>query len=138
MRKFVEEVLVGEPLTVLFLVAEPSGNLEVRHDGAVLDAILFAFIDNFDRVSQRLGHVGPKFVHLGCGLEPFLLGVTQTGWVVEVLARIHADQVIVRLGVLFIDKVHIVGGNQLDVVLVRHLDEPGVEFVLLDNTSGII
>ena len=122
----------------MFLVAEPSGNLEVRHNGAVLDAILFAFIDNFDRVSQRLGHVGPKFVHLGSGLEPLLLGVAQTGWVVKILARIHAYQVIVRLGVLFIDKVHIVGGNQLDVVLVRHLDEPGVEFVLLDDTSGIV
>ena len=136
--EFFEEILISEPYTVLLLIAEPGGNLEIGHDRAVLDVIDLALIDNFEGVSQCLGHVGPKFVHLGRSLEPLLLGVAHTGRVVEVLARIHANQVIVRLGVLLIHKVYVVGGHQLDVVLVRHLDEPRIEFVLLDDTSGIV
>ncbi len=132
-RHLVEEHFAGEPLPIFLLKAERCRNLEVRHDRVVLDVVIFvALIDNFYRIAQSLRHIGEKFVHLGRRLEPLLLGVAHSVRVVQILARIQADQVVMGIAVLLVHEVYVVGADELDAVLLRHLDEElVVRFLLL-------
>ena len=73
--EFVEQFLVGVLLPVLFLRTELFGNLEVRHDGGVVDVVCLDLVQYLAGVGQRFRDVGKKVVHLLTCLEPLLLGV---------------------------------------------------------------
>ena len=128
--KLVENVLVGIFAAVLLLGAEALGNGEGRHQRGVVDRVELDLVENFERVGQRFGYIGKDVVHLLLRLQPLLFGVEHAGGVVEVLARAQADEPVVCLGILLLDKVNVVGTNQLNIVFVGQLDEPGIHLVL--------
>ena len=84
--EFVEEVLFREFLPVLLFRADLLGNIEVGHDGRMVDSVSFHLVAYLACVGQRFGHVGEDGVHLGLCLEPFLLGVEHTAWIVQFAA----------------------------------------------------
>ena len=121
--KLIEEVLFGVFLTVALLGTEILGNLEVGHDGGMVDGVELHLIAYLHRVGQCLGNVPEDFVHLGRRLHPLLLGVEHTGGVVEVLARGEADEAVVSLGMLFVYEVHVVGAHQTDAIFLAVFDK---------------
>ena len=121
--ELIEEVLLGIFLAVALLGAEVLGNLEVGHDGCVVDGVELHLIAYLHRVGQCLGDVAEDFVHLGRRLHPLLLGVEHAGGVVKVLARGEADESVVSLGMLFVHEVHVVGAHQSYAIFLAVFDE---------------
>ena len=84
------------------------------------------------RVVARLGHLGEQRAHLGRGLQVELLGVElEPVGVVAGRPRLHAQQRVVRLGVVAVDVVAVVGGQQRRPDVLGDLDQLGVRLVLL-------
>ena len=83
----------------------------------MVDAIELHLVAYIYRVRQSFGYIGKKFIHLRLGLHPLLLGVKHTLGVIQVLTRTQTYQAVVRFGILFIHKMHIVGTHQLHIVL---------------------
>ena len=83
-------------------------------EGELLDLIC-----NLNGVRQSLRAVGKEFCHLLGGLEILLTRVAHTLLVIEQLACIQTDKVVVRLRIISIGEVDIVGANNLDTQLFR-------------------
>ena len=71
----------------------------------MFDIVELYFVNDFLGIGQCLGHIGKHFVHLFLRLEPLLLGVEHAFGVVEVFACSKAQEVVVGLGVILVDKV---------------------------------
>ena len=82
----------------------------------MLNVVGLHLVENLQGVGQSLGNVGEDVVHLLPSLKPLLLGVKHTRGVVEVFSRGKAEQVVVCLGVLLVDKVGVVCANHLYAV----------------------
>ena len=108
LRKFVEQVFFRILLSIPLFGTEIFGNFEVRHNGSMVDAVKFHLVADSSGVGQSFGNIGKQFVHLGFGLEPFLLGIKHTVGVVQVLACTQTNQAVVCLGIFFVYKVDIV------------------------------
>ena len=143
--ELIEEVLLGIFLAVALLGTKVLGNLEVGHDGCVVDGVELHLVTYLHRVGQGLGDMSEDFVHLGRRLHPLLLGVEHTGGVVEVLARGEADEAVVSLGMLFVYEVHVVGAHQTDAIflavfdkLLVHLQLQFVRFVVGTRYGSLV
>ena len=123
LSKFIEKVFVCYSLAIFLFCSKLFGNCEGGHDGGIVDAVEFHFVAYFHGVGERFGVFGEQLVHLLARLHPLLLGVEHTGGVVEVLARGEADEAVVCLGMLFVDKVHVVGAHQPDAIFLAVFDE---------------
>src|SRR5574344_1419892 len=95
LRELIEEIIVGETSAIVSLGAKLRWNLKVWHDRAILDVVLLALAHYLHSVAQSLGHIAEQLVHLGCCLEPFLKRISHTVWVIKILARIQADEMVV-------------------------------------------
>ena len=109
--KFVVELGFREALSICFFGAEIFGNVEVGHDGAMIDAVKLHFVDNLLRGGQRFGQIGEDLVHFGLRFEPFLFGIEHARGIVDEVVGGKADEQIVSLSVFFVGKVRIVGAD---------------------------
>ncbi len=130
LRELVEEVFLRKPFAVFVLRAEVLGYGEVGHDGGVVDGVGLYFVANFAGGGERVGQVGEDFVHLRPCLEPFLLRVEHSVFVVQVTPCRQAYKPVVRLGVFFVDKVAVVGADVFYAVLLRQAQQLCVYFLL--------
>ena len=89
----------------------------------------------FQSIAQRLWHISKNLIHLLLRLEPFLLGIQHTTWVVQLLTRTQANQSVVCLGILLIHKMHIVRAHQFHVVFGSKLNQHPVYLLL--NWEGL-
>ena len=145
LRELVEEVFLRKTLPVALLGSELGRNFEGRHDGGVVDGIGLDLFADFDRRSHRFGYVAEDRRHLLAGFEPLLLGVEHSLGIVEVLAGREADQPVVRLGVVFVHKVHVVGTDQTDAVfrgqsaqMLVHFELHRIGFVVGPLDGGLV
>ena len=136
--ELVKEVFLRVLLAVLLLRAEVGRDVEVGHDGGMVDAVGLHLVEDGDGVVERLGHVAEDGVHLLGGLEPFLLRIEHAVGVVEVLARAEADEAVVSLGVFLVDEVDVVGADKGDAILAAVLLQLGidVELQVIDFVVG--
>ena len=96
----------------------------------MVDIVDLYLINDLLRVLQRLRDIGEDSRHLFRRLEPLLLRIVHSVDVVDVVVRAQADQPVMRLGVLFVHEMRIVGGDDLDTVLMRQVDQDGVHLFL--------
>ena len=115
--KFIEQILVSEALAILLLSAEVLGDGEVGHNRLVVDRVNFDLVQYLVGVLERLGDVAEQLRHFVGGLEPLLFGVAHAALIVEVCLGRDTNQVVVSLGILFVDKVRVVGGYEFDIIL---------------------
>ena len=124
------ELFLRELLPPLLLRAKRLGDGEEGHDGVVVERIDLYLVEDLQRVRQRLGDVAEDLVHLSLRLEPLLLGIEHARGVVEVLARRETQQVVVGLGILLVDEVHVVRADELDAILPGQVHEHAVGLLL--------
>ena len=110
---------------------------ESRHDRAAVDRIEINFIGYFKCIAECFGNIGKDGIHLCSRLHPFLFGIAHTGWIIEVFACTEADQAVVRFGIFLIDKMDVVGGDQLHIVFTCQFDQDLVYFLLLRKGSTV-
>ena len=96
----------------------------------MVDGVELHLVKNLECVGKSFGHVGEHFVHLLARLKPFLLRIEHAVGVVEVLSGGKAEQVVVGFGVVLIDKVAVVGADQLDAVFLSQLHQHLVGLLL--------
>ena len=104
----------------------------------MVDGVELHLITDINRGLHRLGIRLPKNSrHLGRALHPLLLRVAHAFRVIEVLTRREANQAVMRLGMLLIDKVHVIRTDGAHMVLGRqitqiviHLELHGVGLVV--------
>ena len=60
-----------------------------------------------------------------------MLAVAHASGVVEILTRAETDETVVRLGILFVEEVDVVGGDDLHAMLLPQLEEDGIDLLLL-------
>ena len=119
--KFIEEVFRRELLAVLLFRSQFRRNGKHGHQRVGIQLIDFHLVGDFLRVFDGFRQVGEEGYHLFRGLEPFLAGVAHAVGVVNILAGVEANQQVMRLRVLRIEEMHVVGGEELDAQLLRHL-----------------
>ena len=101
--------------------------------GAELDLDVGALGDQ-QRVVARLGVVAEEVAHLLRGLQVELVGVElEPLRVVAHRTRLHAEQRVVRFGVVTMHVVAVVGREERRAQLVRDPHELGVHLLLLDQ-----
>ena len=123
--------LVGEVAQVIHVGSKGLGQGEMRHQGGVFQLKGLYLLHDFARVFQVFGMFGKQGRHFIGALEVFLPRIEQFGFLVELLARIEAYQDFVRLVVVGVHKMHVVGGDALDVVFGGKLFQTGVHNLLL-------
>ena len=130
-RKLLKKFLFADAGTVLLLGTEIGRNGKVRHDRGVVNRVGLHLIADLQRIGHRLRIGRAKDgLHLGRCLHPLLLGVEHTFRVVQILTRREADQAVVCLGMLLIDKVDIVRTNRLDLELLGQLAQGLIDLEL--------
>ena len=129
--KFVKQFLFANAAAIFCLRTERCRDVEHRHDGVAVDAVGFHFVGYLAGVLQRFRQIGKDGGHLVGRLEPFLFGIVQAVGIVEVLARAEADKTVMRLAVFLFHKMHIVGGNQFDIIFSGKLNQIFVYLLLL-------
>jgi len=67
--------------------------------------------------------VGEDAAHLGGRLQPLLLGIMHSRGIVEIFSCAEADEAVVRLAVFLFHKVNVVGGDDLNIVFLRQVEE---------------
>jgi len=125
------QLFFSEFQPVLLHGAKALRNRKFWHDGFGIQLKKLHFVHDLLGIVQHIGQVFKKQVHLGGTLEPLLFGVLHAGRIVEVLAGIEADQQIMGICILLVHKMDIVGGDQLDTVLLCQLDQYLVDTHLL-------
>ena len=89
------------------------------------------FLQNLDGVFQGLGVIREDAEHLFPGFEVKLLGLELHGRVLaDGLSRLEVEENLLYVGVLFVQVVAVVGGDQGDPRLLGEVDEPGVDLLL--------
>ena len=128
--KFVEEVLLGEFPAIFVFGAKCFGYRKFWHNRIGIDAVRFHFIDYLLRVCECFGQVAEYGGHLvGC-FQPFLFGVVHAACFVHKRSCRYTDEVVVRIGVFFFDKVCIVGANNFCVGFSCQFDQYRIDFLL--------
>ena len=128
--KLVEKVFLGQALAIFGFRTKLFGDGKGRHDGRMVDGIVFHLVQHLQCVGQCFGNVGKQLVHFGFCLHPFLFGIKHALGVVQVFAGAEANQTVVCLGVLFVYKVDVVGTYYLDIVFLGQLQHVGIGFLL--------
>ena len=82
----------------------------------MVDGVEFHLVGYLKRVAEGFGNIGKDGVHLCRRLHPFLFGVAHTVRVIQIFTRTEADQAIVRFRIFRVDKVDVVGCDNLNVV----------------------
>ncbi len=77
------------------------------------DLIIFHPVNNILCVGNGFRVVGKKFRHFLWRFQVFLSGIMHPGGIVEVFPCIEADQDAMGIIVFGMDKMHIIGGDQL-------------------------
>ena len=103
----------------------------------MVKAVDLHFVENLQRVRQRLRHIAENLVHLGTRLKPLLLRVEHARRVVEVLASGQAEQVIVGLSIFLVDEMSVVGTDEFDAILASQLDEHPIGLLLQGECLAI-
>ena len=93
---------------------EVRGNREDRHDGLRFERVLLDLRGEVERVCERLGMLREEGGHLLRRLEPLLPRVAQAPRVAVLLARVDAEQDVVRVRVLLHEIVDVVRRDDLD------------------------
>ena len=115
--KLVIELFFGiSPADILFR-SEFLRYREERHDGVMVQAIDFHLVKNLHRVCQSFRNIRENLAHFLPCLQPLLLTVQHSGWVVQVFCRRQAEQMVVGFGVFPVHEMGIVRTNQLDAIL---------------------
>ena len=135
--ELVEQVFLSEFLTVFLLGTKVLGDGEFGHDRVGVDAVGFHLVDDLLGVLQHFGMVGEDTPHLFWRLQPFLLGVVHTRWVIEVFARAQADETVMGLAVFFLHKVDVIGGDDLDLILLCQIKDNLVHLFLSFVNFGV-
>ena len=108
-----------------------------QQDAVELDRHRAAFGD-LERPRDRLRVCGEERAHLVGGLEVELVGLeAPVAGVREGVARLDAEEGLVRRRVLVAQVVDVAGGDQRDPGSLRKRDEPGID-LLLDRQAGIL
>ena len=121
--KLAEQLFGRYALACLFLRTKLFGYGEERHDRRMVDGIELHLVQYLKSVAQSLGHIREDSVHLLARLEPLLLRVEHAVRVVEVLSGGKTQQVVVRLGIVLVDKVAVVGAYKLHAILACKVDK---------------
>ena len=135
--KLFEQILFGQLGAVGFFGSEFFRYGKCRHDRTAVDGVEVYFVGYLKRIAEYFGNIGKDGVHLGGRFHPFLFGIAHTGRVVEVFAGTEADQAVVCLGIFLVDEMHIVGGDQLDIVFVSQFDQDLVHFLLFGIRGAV-
>ena len=122
--------LIDQVAQVVILVVKAVRQWEVGQDGAMVDAVELHLVEYLVGVLQRLGDIGKHLVHFGLRLEPLLFGVEHNVVVAHLPAGRHADESLVRLGVVLVDKVGVVSANDLDVQFAGKLQQHFIHLLL--------
>ncbi len=120
--ELVEQVLRRVLLPVLLLRTDFRRNGKHRHQRVGIQLVLLHLVRHLLRILDGFGQVGKQLRHLLRRLEPLLAGVAHPVRVVDILARIQANQQIMRLRILGIQEMDVVRRQELDAQLFRHLD----------------
>ena len=121
---------VSEEFQIIVIAVVPFGPWKIRHDGVVVDGIIFHLLRDFEGIGQCFRNVAEHVVHFLLGLEKLLFGIGHVAGIVQFTAGIEANQTVVCFSVLFFDKVHVVGGHQLDAVFPGEFNQVDVHFHL--------
>ena len=114
--KLIKQVFLREALAVLLFRSKILRDSKSRHDRRMVYRVELHLVTDIYRIRQSLRHIRKDFVHFLPRLHPLLLGIQHTLGVVQVFSGTQANQAVVRLGILFVHKVHIVGTNQLYII----------------------
>jgi hypothetical protein len=122
---------------LLDLLDEPAvlglavGHREARHvvgRGVELD---LAALGDEQRVVARLGVIAEQLAHLGGGLDVVAVAVElEPVRVVEGRARLHAQQRLVRVGLVLVRVVRVVRRDERDVEVLREPQQVGHDAAL--------
>ena len=123
LREFIVELLFGKPFSVLLFRSEFRGNVEVGHDGAMVDAVDLHLVDDLLGGGKRFRQIGEDFVHFRLCFEPFLLRVEHARRIVDEVVGGKADEEIVCLGIFFVGKVRVVGANVFHAAFLGELQQ---------------
>ena len=113
--EFVEQLLLGDARAVFLFCAEFFRDGEEGHDRCMVDFVEFNLVGNLKRVFNRLGDVGEYAGHLRGGFQPLLFAVEHPVLIGDFLVGRQANQALVGFGIIFVDKMHVVGAYELDV-----------------------
>ena len=121
---------------VLFEIAVYAGqevpvDLEFRKDVVPVDAVLADLAGNLYRVRDDLGMVREEGKHLLFALEILLLGVVETVFLIDVLAGVKTDQMVVSRTVFLVHEMDVVGGDDLHPHLRGEVEDLLVDLLLL-------
>ena len=104
---------------------EGGVDLEDGEDGVAVDAVGLDLAEDLEGVVDGFRMVREQGPHLLLALEVLLLGIAEAVRVVDVGVGRQADQPVVDGAVLLADEVGVVGGDDLDPVLLRQLEDDG-------------
>ena len=108
------------------LLGLPRRHREARHQVAALGELDVAALGDLEGVVAGLGQLGPDLAHLGRALEVEVARVElEPVGVGEGLAGLHAQQDLVRLGVLGEGVVQVVGREQGELEVTGDLEQVG-------------
>ena len=84
--------------------------------GRMVDVVFFDFGCHLECVVYSLG-ISSKSVLISVVLfKPFLFGIEHTAFVVQIFVGRQTDKAVVGFGILFVYKVGVVGGYDLDAM----------------------
>ncbi len=87
----------------------------------MVDVVFFDFGCHLECVVYSLGYILEERAHLCGAFKPFLFGIEHTAFVVQILVGRQTDKAVVGFGILFVYKVGVVGGHNLDAMFFRKL-----------------
>ena len=125
-----DDILVHLQIVVQ-IVKEGLVNLVLWKNVVTIDLIFLNLRGYLKGVLQHFGMAWEQGRHLLLALEVLLLRVVETRLLVDLLASVQADEVVVRRAVLLVDEVHVIRGDHLDSHLLGELEYSLIANLLL-------
>ena len=89
----------------------------------MLYVVFFNLIKDLYGVAKRLRPIGKHLVHLRLSFHPLLLGIKHSVRVVQISTRRQTNQMVVCLGIIFVNKMHIVRAHQFHAQFFRQFNQ---------------
>ena len=125
-----DDILVHVQIVVQ-VVKEGLVDLILRKHMVAVDLIFLNFGSYLQSVFQHFRMVWEQCRHLLLALQVLLLGVVKARLLVDLLAGVQTDKMVVRRAVLLVDKVDVIRGDHLDTHLLSQLEYSFIADLLL-------
>ena len=125
-----DDILVHVQIVVQ-VIKEGLVDLILRKHMVAVDLIFLNFGSYLQSVFQHFRMVWEQSGHLLLALQVLLLGVVKARLLVDLLAGVQTDKMVVRRAILLVDEVDVIRGDHLDTHLLSQLEYSLIADLLL-------